>query len=184
VTETDGDRGRATLAESHTEMTELLLPNDTNNLGRALGGAVLHWMDICGAIAAMRLSNLQCVTAAMDHVDFIAPIDLGEVVVLEAYVFAVGRSSLEVKVDVRAENPKTDDVRETTTSFFTFVALDESGHPTEVPRLACPTAAERERRETAIAERQAQLEAVADRVDGVDDPVAESPSGKSPDDHG
>ncbi|KPN30569.1 acyl-CoA esterase [Halolamina pelagica] len=66
-----------TLAESYTEMTELLLPNDTNNLGRALGGAVLHWMDIAGAIAGMRFANTQVVTASMDHVDFISPIDLG-----------------------------------------------------------------------------------------------------------
>jgi acyl-CoA hydrolase len=157
----------ATLAESHTEKTEYLLPNDTNNLGRALGGAVLHWMDICGAIAAMRFTNRQCVTAAMDHVDFIAPIDLGEVVVLEGYVFEVGRTSLEVKVDVHAENPRSDERRETTTSFFTFVALDDDGRPTPVPDLVCPTDAEVERRETAIAERRAQLQAVAERLDDV-----------------
>jgi acyl-CoA hydrolase len=156
----------ATLAESHTEMTEYLLPNDTNNLGRALGGVVLHWMDICGAIAAMRFANRQVVTASMDHVDFISPIDLGEVAVVEGYVFNVGRTSLDVKVDVRAENPRTDDERRTTTSFFTFVALDEDGRPTEVPRLDCPTAGERELRETAVAERRAQLEAVVERIDG------------------
>jgi acyl-CoA hydrolase len=155
----------ATLAESYTETTEYLLPNDTNNLGRALGGAVLHWMDICGAIAAMRFANRQCVTAAMDHVDFISPIDLGEVVVLEAYVFDTGRTSLEVNVDVRAEDPRNDERRETTTSFFTFVALDDDGRPTPVPELVCPSDAEVERRETALAERRAQLEAVAERLD-------------------
>jgi acyl-CoA hydrolase len=156
----------ATLAESHTEMTEYLLPNDTNNLGRALGGAVLHWMDICGAIAAMRFSNRQVVTASMDHVDFISPIDLGEVAVVEAYVFDVGRTSIDVKVNVRAENPRSDDERRTTTSFFTFVALDDDGTPTPVPRLDCPTDAEQELREAAVAERQAQLEAVVERMDG------------------
>ena len=156
----------ATLAESHTEMTEYLLPNDTNNLGRALGGAVLHWMDICGAISAMRFANRQVVTASMDHVDFISPIDLGEVAVVEAYVFGVGRTSVDVKVDVRAENPRTDDERKTTTSFFTFVALDEDGSPTPVPRLDCPTEAEQKRKEDARAERRAQLEAVVERMDG------------------
>jgi acyl-CoA hydrolase len=156
----------ATLAESHTEMTEYLLPNDTNNLGRALGGVVLHWMDICGAVAAMRFANRQVVTASMDHVDFISPIDLGEVAVVEGYVFNVGRTSVDVKVDVRAENPRTDEERRTTTSFFTFVALDEGGTPVAVPRLDCPTEAERDRRDAAVAERQAQLEQVVERMDG------------------
>jgi len=67
----------ARLMDSYTEMTEMLLPNDTNNLGRALGGAVLHWMDICAAIASMRFAGNQCVTASMDHVDFISPIEMG-----------------------------------------------------------------------------------------------------------
>ena len=160
----DGD-DTVSLAESYTEMTELLLPNDTNNLGRALGGAVLHWMDICGAIASMRFSSKQCVTASMDHVDFISPIDLGEVAVIEGYAFNTGRTSIDVKVDVRAENPQTGEVRETTSSFFTFVALNGSGRPTEVPKLACPTAEEAALREEAIEERRTQLEDVADRLD-------------------
>ncbi|CQR49945.1 MULTISPECIES: acyl-CoA thioesterase [Haloferax] len=155
----------ATLEESRTEMTELLLPNDTNNLGRALGGAVLHWMDICGAIAAMRFSNRQCVTASMDHVDFIGPIDLGEVAVIEAYVFNVGRTSVDVKVDVHAENPKTDELRKTTTSFLTFVALDDDGKPTPVPRLVCETDEESELRAEAVAARADQLESVIERME-------------------
>ena len=160
----------ATLAESHTEMTELLLPNDTNNLGRALGGAVLHWMDVCGAVASMRFSNRQVVTASMDHVDFIAPIDLGEVAVVDGYVFNTGRTSVDVKVDVVAENPRTDDRHRTTTSFFTFVALDESGTPTPVPDLECPTDEERRLRDAAVEERASQLESVLDRMDApVDD---------------
>ena len=155
----------ATIAESYTEMTELLLPNDTNNLGRALGGAVLHWMDICGAIAGMRFANRQVVTASMDHVDFIAPIEMGEVVVVEGYVFNVGRTSLDVKVDVRAENPRTDEERRTTTSYFTFVALDEAGSPASVPELVCPTAEEEALREDAVEGRREQLGEVVDRYD-------------------
>ena len=152
------------LADSKTEMTEMLLPNETNNLGRALGGAVLHWMDLCGAIAAMRFSRRQCVTAAMDHVDFISPIDQGEVAVIEGYVFETGSTSLDVKVDVRAENPRTGDERTTTTSFFTFVALDDEGSPTAVPELECPTETQRSLREEARQQRQSQLEGVAERV--------------------
>jgi len=155
----------ATLVDSYTEMTELLLPNDTNTLGRALGGAVLHWMDICGAIAAMRFSNRECVTASMDHVDFISPIDIGEVVVVEGYVFSTGRTSIEVKVDVRAENPVEGDQRPTTSSYFTFVALDDDGVPTEVPSLDCPSEAEEALRQEAVDGRKQQLEALVDRLE-------------------
>lgn len=155
----------ATLAESYTEMTELLLPNDTNNLGRALGGAVLHWMDICGAISGMRFANKQVVTASMDHVDFIAPIDLGEVAVVQAYVFNTGRTSVDVKVDVRAEDPKSGEERKTTASYFTFVALDEDGKPTPVPKVDCPTDEEESLRDEAIEGRKAQFENLVARMD-------------------
>lgn len=155
----------ASLAESYTEMTELLLPNDTNNLGRALGGRVLHWMDVCGAIAGMRFASRQVVTASMDHVDFIGPIEMGEVVVIEGYVFNTGRTSLNVKVDVHAEDPKRDERRRTTTSYFTFVALDEDGSPTEVPALTCPSESEDALREKAIEGRRTQLQEVIERYD-------------------
>lgn len=156
----------ATLAESYTEMTELLLPNDTNNLGRALGGAVLHWMDIAGAISGMRFARTQVVTASMDHVDFISPIDLGEVAVIQAYVFNTGRSSIDVKVDVRAEDPREGEERKTTASYFTFVALDEDGEPTDVPDLACPTEDEEHLRDEAIEGRKEQFEDLVDRMEG------------------
>jgi acyl-CoA hydrolase len=155
----------ATLAASHTEMTEMLLPNDTNNLGRALGGAVLHWMDICGAIAGMRFANRQVVTASMDHVDFIAPIEMGEVAIVEGYVFNTGRTSVDVKIDVRAENPRTDETRRTTTSYFTFVALDDDARPTPVPDLECPTEDEAALRDDATDGREEQLRQVVDRYD-------------------
>lgn len=158
----------STLSESYTEMTELLLPNDTNVLGRALGGVVLHWMDICGAIAAGRFANERVVTASMDHVDFISPIDLGEIAVIEAYVFNTGRTSMDVRVDVRAENPRTDDQRQTTSSFLTFVAIDSTGKPTPVPELVCESDPEVELRETAIAERRAELETLVSRLERED----------------
>ena len=159
------DRERVALSESHTEMTEMLLPNDTNNLGRALGGVVLHWMDICGAISAMRFANQQCVTASMDHVDFIAPIDLGEIAVIQSYVFNTGRTSIDVKVDVHSENPRTGKHQETTTSFLTFVAIDEGGKPIEVPDLACETEAEEDLRQIAVEKRQAELESIIERME-------------------
>mgnify|MGYP000014703025 FL=1 len=155
----------ATLAESHTEMTEIVLPNDTNTHRRALGGAVLHWMDVCGAIAAMRFANEGVVTASMEHVDFKRPIDLGEVVVVEAYVYETGRTSLDVTVEVRAENPRTDTERATTSSFFTFVAVDDDSEPTPVPELECPTEGERRLRDAALDERATQLERLVERME-------------------
>jgi len=143
----------------------MLLPNDTNNLGRALGGTVLHWMDICGAIASMRFARRQCVTASMDHVDFISPIDLGEVAVVEGYVFNTGRTSVDVMVDVRAEDPRTGEERDTTTSFFTFVALDDDGRPAALPDLTCPTEEEAALREAAADRRREQLAEVSERLD-------------------
>jgi len=141
----------ATLEESRTEMSEILMPDDTNNLGRALGGSVLHWMDICGAIAARRFSRRQVVTASMDHVDFLEAIDLGDVVVTEAYVFETGESSMAV--DVYAERPSDDERRETATSFFTFVALDGDENATAVPDLRCPTDEQERKRREALEER-------------------------------
>jgi acyl-CoA hydrolase len=148
----------ARLMDSYTEMTEMLLPNDTNNLGRALGGAVLHWMDICAAIASMRFAGNQCVTASMDHVDFISAIEMGEVAVVEAYVFDTGSTSIDVKVDVRAEDPREGTKRKTTSSFFTFVALDGNGKPTEVPDLRCESEAEEGLRTAAFDAKEKQRE--------------------------
>lgn len=154
------------LAETRTEMTELLLPNDTNQLGRALGGAVLHWMDVCAAVAAMRFSNRQCVTAAIDGVTFDGPIELGEVAVIDAYVFCAGRSSMAVNVDVSAEDTMADERRDAASAVFTYVALDEAGTPTAVPELVCPTDEEHALREAATERRREQLEAALSRLPG------------------
>lgn len=152
------------LSESQTEMTEMLLPDSTNDLGRALGGVVLHWMDICGAISAMRFANRQCVTASMDHVDFIAPIDLGEIAVIKAYAFNTGRTSVDVKVDVHSEDPRTGEKQETTTSFLTFVAIDDDGNPTTVPDVVCETETEEQLRQEAVEKRQKELESIIERM--------------------
>jgi acyl-CoA hydrolase len=159
------DHETAVLSESYTEMTEMLLPDDANALGRALGGVVLHWMDICGAIASIRFCNQQVVTASMDHVDFISAIDIGEIATIEAYVFNTGRTSMDVKVDVRAEDPRKGESRKTTTSFLTFVAIDENGAPTEVPELVCDTDNERVLRDEAAEQRQEELHRLVDRLE-------------------
>ncbi|GAA0650030.1 acyl-CoA thioesterase [Salarchaeum japonicum] len=148
------------LFDSYTERSEILMPNQTNNLGRALGGAVLHWMDICGAITGRRFARRQVVTASMDHVDFLAPIDLGDIVTVRGYVFDTGASSLDVKVDVSAERPSEREKRDTTSSFFTFVALDDDENPASVPDVATPTDEEAELRADALRERRERREAI------------------------
>ncbi|RQG92224.1 acyl-CoA thioesterase [Natrarchaeobius chitinivorans] len=155
-------REETPLQDSFTEMSEILMPNNTNNLGRALGGSVLHWMDICGAIAARRFSRCQVVTAAMDHVDFIAPIELGDIVTITGYVFDTGRTSMDVKVDVRAERPIEGERNEAATSFFSFVALDDTETSTAVPALRCPTESQAKLREHALEQRRERRRTLAE----------------------
>lgn len=159
------DSETVSLSTSYTEMTEMLLPNDTNSLGRALGGVVLHWMDICGGIASLRFCNQPVVTASMDHVDFISPLGLSDIAVIEAYVYETGRTSMNVKVDVHAENPREGETRETTSSFLTFVAVDDSGTPVEVPELVCETENEDVLQTRAKRERREEIEALAKRIE-------------------
>ncbi|ELY72318.1 acyl-CoA hydrolase [Natrinema pallidum DSM 3751] len=90
----------------------------------------------------------------MDHVDFIAPIELGDIVTITGYVFETGRTRMDVKVDVQAERPTAEETDDAATSFFSFVALDASETPTPVPALHCPTEAQRELRDIALEQRQ------------------------------
>lgn len=122
-------------SDSIVEMTELVLPNDTNLLGNLLGGTLMHWMDLAAGMSASRFSNHVVVTAAVDHLIFHQPIKLGELVNLKAKVTWAGRTSMEILVKVFAENTKTGDLRLANEAFFTFVALDDNAAPCAVPRL-------------------------------------------------
>jgi acyl-CoA hydrolase len=122
-------------ADSQVEMTELVLPNDTNLLGNLLGGRLMHWIDIAGALAASRHSNRVVATVAIDSLDFRHPVRVGERVILKAKLTWAGRTSMEVTVKVYAENMKTGNTIMTNKAFITFVALDDEGKPTEVPPL-------------------------------------------------
>ncbi|MFC7166674.1 acyl-CoA thioesterase [Halospeciosus flavus] len=155
------DQQTATLLESYTEMHEILMPNHTNNLGRALGGVVLHWMDICAAIAARRFARAQVVTASMDHVDFLGAIDVGDVVNVEAFVFETGQTSMDLKVNVYAERPSEGERRRTASSYFTFVAIGGDQEPTSVPDVVCPTEHQEEMRERALRRRRERREQLA-----------------------
>lgn len=124
-----------TPSESAVEMTELVLPNDTNILGNLLGGRMMHWMDIAGAMAATRHSNRVVATIAVDGLDFRHPVHVGEIVILRAKISWVGRTSMEVIVNAYAEDIKAGTCIHTNKAYFTFVALDDNQKPTPVPRL-------------------------------------------------
>ncbi len=130
-------------ADSAAETLQVVLPNDTNPLGNALGGTVMHWIDLVAAIAAYRHSHRPVVTVSMDRLDFRAPIRLGHIVHLKAKLHYTGKTSMEVGVDVFAEDPQTGDQQQTSSALVTYVALNDAGHPTAVPPLILTTDEER-----------------------------------------
>lgn len=142
---------------SEVEMTELVLPNDTNLLGNLLGGRLMHWIDIAGAIAASRHSNKIVATVALDSLDFRHPLRMGELVILKAKLTWTGKTSMEVTVRAYGENIKTGSVILTNKAFITFVALDDQGKPSPVPTLLPETEEEKKDYRAAELRREERL---------------------------
>src|SRR4051812_48763031 len=140
-------------AESMTEMVQVVLPNDANPLGYILGGTVMHLVDIAGAIAALRHARTRVVTAAVDGLQFLHPIKVGDLIILRARVTCTFGTSLEIEVDVLSEEPLTGIQQLTSHAFLTFVSVDESGNRLPVPPLLVETDAERRQCEEAHARR-------------------------------
>lgn len=134
-----------TVASTQSEMNEIVLPNDTNLLGHLLGGRLMHFIDMTGALAAYRHARTNVVTAAMDHIDFVRPVCLGDVVTLKASVNRAFRSSMEVGVKAWAEHTRTGAVEHVASAYLVFVAIDPEGHPVRIPELM-PETAEQQRR--------------------------------------
>jgi acyl-CoA hydrolase len=146
-----------TVAESVVEMVDVVLPNDANSLGNMLGGKVMHLIDIAGAVAAHRHARSQVVTAAVDNLDFLYPIRVGELVVLRAHITRAFRTSMEAEVRVYLEDYLTGERRQTSSAFVTYVALDAAGKPKEVPPLIPRTREERRRYREALERRRQRL---------------------------
>ncbi len=138
---------------SHTTMAELMMPHMANHVGNVHGGVILGMLDRVGAVSAIRHSQHVCVTVSVDRVDFREPIRLGELVTMYASVNYAHRTSLEVGVRVEAENILTGVRRHTNSCYLTFVAIDEQGHPVEVPPVIPETEEERRRWREAEARR-------------------------------
>jgi acyl-CoA hydrolase len=143
---------------SRSEMTEIVLPAQTNPLGKLLGGQVMHLVDMAAAMAAHRHSNSYVVTASVDYIDFRNPINLGEIVNLKSQVNRVFHTSMEVGVEVYSENAMTGERKHTTTAYVTFVAIDQyTRQPKTVAPLILKTAAERRRWREAGERRKVRL---------------------------
>ena len=146
-----------TVAESSAETVEVVLPNDANPLGNLLAGKVMHLIDIAGAISAQRHSRSQVVTVAVDNLDFLYPIKVGEHVVLRAHMTRAFRTSMEVEVRVYREDYLTGERQQTSSAFVTYVALDPQGNPHEVPPLIVTTREEKRRFREALGRRRLRL---------------------------
>src|SRR5579863_10279977 len=142
------------VADSQSEMTEIILPNDTNTLGNLLGGRLMHFIDLTGAMAAYRHARTPVVTAAMDHIDFIQPVRLGDLVTLKSSVNRAFTSSMEVGVKAWAENTRTGAVAHVASAYLVFVAVDEHGRLQTVPALMPETPDEIRRFEDALRRRE------------------------------
>ena len=143
-----------TVASTQSEMTEIILPNDTNTLGNLLGGRLMHFIDLTGAMAAYRHSRTHVVTAAMDHIDFIRPVHLGDLLTLKSSVNRAFSSSMEVGVKVWAENTRTGEVAHVASAYLVFVAIDEHGRLVKVPQIEPETPDEIRRYEDALRRRE------------------------------
>ena len=143
--------------DSVTIMTEMVLPNDTNTLHNLMGGRLMHWMDIVAAIAAQKHCNRIVVTASADNISFKEPINLGNVVTLRSQVTRAFNSSMEVFIEVTAEDIPASKKIMTHRAFFTFVAVDQNGKPIEIPQVVPETAEEIELFEGALRRRQLRL---------------------------
>ena len=128
-----------TVRTSQVTMHELVLPNDTNNLGNVLGGRVMHLMDISAAMSAYKHARTHVVTASVDEMNFLAPAKKGFILILKSSVNYVANSSMEVGVKIESEDPFSGKIKHTASAYLTFVSLNESGKPTEVPDITPET---------------------------------------------
>ena len=140
--------------ESISEMTEIVLPNDANPLNALLGGRLMHWIDLAGAMAAHRHSRQYVVTASIDHLDFLVPVRVGDFVILRSSVNRVFRTSMEVGVKVWVENYRSQENRHVSSAYLTFVAIDAAVNRMAVPPVVPETEDEKRRYEDAARRRE------------------------------
>ena len=144
--------------ESQSEYSELALPNDSNGLGNVLGGKVMHLVDLAAALAAMRHARCPVVTASIDHMNFLHPVHIGQLIILRSSVNRVFQTSMEVGVKVWVEDLLKGDLRHTSSAYLTFVAIDAQGKRMPVAPVIPETEEEKRRYTEALARREYRLE--------------------------
>ena len=135
-------------------MAEIVLPYDANTLNTLLGGRLMHWIDLAGALAAHRHSRQWVVTASIDHLDFLVPVRVGELVILRSSVNRVFHTSMEVGVKVWVENYRSEQNQHVSSAYLTFVAIDEAGNRLPVPPVIPESDDEKRRYEGAARRRE------------------------------
>ncbi len=145
------------VSESKSEMIELVLPNDTNQLGVLLGGRLMHWIDLAGALAAHRHSKSHAVTASMDHIDFLSPVNMGDFVVLKSSVNRAFHTSMAVGVKAFAENYTNGTRQHVASAYLTFVAIDWQRNRVPVPPVIPESEEEKRRYDEALRRREASV---------------------------
>ena len=155
----DPQKSGRRVADSFTRMTQLVLPHEANVHGTVLGGTVMHWIDLAAAVVANRHSRRPVVTAAIDEMSFLAPIEVGQLAEIDARITLVDHSSMEIRVDVQSEDLLSGERRHTSTAYVTFVALDPvTRRPTPVPPLVLESEDERQEHARAQERRHRRLE--------------------------
>jgi uncharacterized protein (TIGR00369 family) len=153
----EGEMEAKRVSETSVIMVQPMSPQDANQAGNVHGGVIMKLIDMAGAIVAQRHAQTNIVTASVDRIDFLQPVFIGDVLFLKASLNLVGRTSMEVGVRVESENPLTGEIRHNASAFLTYVSLDESRKPAEVPRLILETDDEKRRNRDAQARREARL---------------------------
>ncbi|MEK6480052.1 acyl-CoA thioesterase [Catalinimonas sp. 4WD22] len=151
------NESKKTAKASLTTMTEMVFPNDTNGLNGLMGGRLLYWMDIVSAIAAQKHANSLVVTASVDNVSFSHPIKIGNVVTLKAQVTRAFNTSMEVHIEVKAEDVPNGRIVESHRAFFTMVAVDMEGQKVKVAEVVPETEEEQKLFDSALRRRQLRL---------------------------
>jgi len=145
------------ISETRVIMVQPMSPQEANTAGNVQGGTIMKLIDLAGGIVAQRHTRMNVVTASVDRIDFLHPVYIGDVLFLKASLNLVGRTSMEVGVRVESEDPLTGEIRHTASAFLTYVALDKSGRPVEVPPVILETAEDERRNEDARARREVRL---------------------------
>src|SRR5271155_3617101 len=133
------------VSESRSERSEIIFPGDANAIGNLFGGRLMQFIDLTGAMAASRHARATVVTASMDHLDFVAPVKVGDLLILKASVNRAFRTSMEVGVKCMVENIREQKLRHVSSAYLTFVAMDADGKLIPVPQVLPETAHQKRR---------------------------------------